>query len=82
MKPHGERDIALRVKHMSKKKYTKPDISREELEKALVKANQELWMANRRLEAEERTRAELFSNLSHDLRAPIAAFLIDLYLLK
>ena len=82
MKPHGERDIALRVKHMSKKKYTKPDISREELEKALVKANQELWMANRRLEAEERTRAELFSNLSHDLRAPMAALFSAVELLK
>ncbi|MCI8719322.1 MAG: HAMP domain-containing histidine kinase [Lachnospiraceae bacterium] len=67
---------------MSKKKYTKPDISREELEKALVKANQELWMANRRLEAEERTRAELFSNLSHDLRAPMTALFSAVELLK
>lgn len=82
MKPHGERDTALRVKDMSKKKYTKPDISREELEKALVKANQELWMANRRLEAEERTRAELFSNLSHDLRAPMTALFSAVELLK
>lgn len=82
MKPHGERDIVLRVRDMSKKKYTKPDISREELEKALVKANQELWMANRRLEAEERTRAELFSNLSHDLRAPMTALFSAVELLK
>ena len=82
MKPHGERDIVLRVKDMSKKKYTKPDISKEELQKALVKANQELWMANRRLEAEERTRAELFSNLSHDLRAPMAALFSSVELLK
>jgi Signal transduction histidine kinase len=67
---------------MSKKKYTKPDISREELEKALVKANQELWMANRRLKAEERTRAELFSNLSHDLRAPMTALFSAVELLK
>jgi len=82
LKPHGERDIVLRVEDMSKKKYTKPDISREELKKALVKANEELWMANRRLEAEERARTELFSNLSHDLRAPMTALFSAVELLK
>ena len=82
MKLHGERDIVLKVKNMSKKKYTKPDISRAELEQALMKANEELWMANRKLEAEERARAELFSNLSHDLRAPMTALFSAVELLK
>ena len=82
MRLHGERDIVLKVKDMSKKKYTKPDISREELEQALMKANEELWIANRKLEAEERARTELFSNLSHDLRAPMTALFSAVELLK
>lgn len=82
MKLCGERDIALEVEGMGKKKYTKPDISREELEQALMKANEELWKANRKLEAEERARIELFSNLSHDLRAPMTALFSSVELLK
>ncbi len=58
---------------MIKKKYVKPDISKEELEKALLEVNEKLWQANQKLAMQEQTRMELFSNLSHDLRSPVMA---------
>ena len=59
---------------MDKKKYTKPKtISREELEHALLVTNEQLSLANEKLNRQERERAELFRNLSHDLRAPMTA---------
>lgn len=58
---------------MEKKKYTKPEISREELEEALLEANEALWKANQELARQEQIRMEFFSNLSHDLRSPVAA---------
>lgn len=58
---------------MEKKKYTKPEISKEELEEALVEANEALWKANQELARQEQVRMEFFSNLSHDLRSPVAA---------
>lgn len=67
---------------MVKKAYKKPQITREELEAALIKANDALWQANQKLEAEERTRMELLSNLSHDLRSPVAALASSVEVLK
>ncbi len=49
---------------MTKKRYIKPEASRENLERALTEVNEKLWNANRRLEEEERTRQELLANLS------------------
>lgn len=68
---------------MEKKKYTKPKtISREELEKALLEANEELSRANELLNKQSKERMELFRNLSHDLRAPMTALVSSLGLLK
>jgi len=58
---------------MEKKPYSRPEISREELQQELYLANISLQEANERLKKEERLRTELFANLSHDLRAPLAA---------
>lgn len=60
---------------MSKKKYEAPEGSQEdkELEEKLALANTALWEANEKLREEERKRMEFFSNMSHDLRAPLMA---------
>lgn len=58
---------------VKKKPYEKPEASREKLEQQLLEANDELWKMNERLASEEKSRKELLQNLSHDLRAPLAA---------
>lgn len=58
---------------MAKKKYTKPEISKEQLEFALYEANLSLQKANETLREEEEARNTLLSNLSHDLRSPVMA---------
>lgn len=58
---------------MSKRPYEKPEVSREKLEQQLLEVNEELWEANQKLASEEKARKELLQNLSHDLRAPLAA---------
>ena len=65
-----------------KKQYEKPKITREQLEEELLAANERLWEANRRLKREEEVRLELFSNLSHDLRSPLAALVSSVAYLK
>ena len=83
MKRYGARGIASRDKEMEKKRYTKPQtIPREELEKALLLANEELSKANEKLYRQERERMELFRNLSHDLRAPMTALVSSIGLLR
>ena len=68
---------------MEKKRYVKPKtLSREELEGALLQANEELSEANEKLKRQERERAELFRNLSHDLRAPMTALVSTVGLLR
>ncbi len=68
---------------MEKKKYTKPKtITREELERALLEANDELSRANEKLNRQSRERTELFRNLSHDLRAPMTALVSTVGLLR
>ena len=68
---------------MAGKEYIRPRmISREELERALVEANEQLSLANERLLQQEKERAALFSNLSHDLRAPMAALTSTVALLR
>ena len=58
---------------MEKRKYTKPEISREQLESALYEANLSLQKAYETLREEEEARNALFANLSHDLRSPVMA---------
>lgn len=58
---------------MAKKVYTKPEISKEQLEQALYEANVKLEAVNQKLRDEETSRNELLSNLSHDLRSSISA---------
>lgn len=65
-----------------KRTYEKPMISRQQLEEELVETNAKLLEANERLEQMERTRSELFSNLSHDLRSPLTALVSTVGLLK
>ncbi len=65
-----------------KRQYIKPEVSRAELEQALTEVNEQLWQANRRLEEEERVRQEFLANLSHDLRAPMAALTSTIELLQ
>ena len=68
---------------MEKKRYAKPQaIPREELERALLLANEELSRANDKLKAHEQERRELFRNLSHDLRAPMTALVSTVGLLR
>jgi signal transduction histidine kinase len=68
---------------MEKKRYAKPQaISREELEKALLSANEELSRANEKLKQQERERREFLRNLSHDLRAPMTALSSTIGLLR
>lgn len=58
---------------MEKRKYAKPEISREQLEYALFEANLSLQKTNETLREEEEARNTLLSNLSHDLRSPVMA---------
>lgn len=67
---------------MSVKKYEKPQISRQQLEELLLQANDQLTIANQKLRQEEVARMELLTNLSHDLRSPLAALLSSVELLK
>lgn len=68
---------------MTGKEYVRPRmLSREELEQALVESNEQLSQANERLLRQEQERAALFSNLSHDLRAPMAALTSTVALLR
>lgn len=68
---------------MEKKRYAKPQaISREELEKALLSANEELSRANEKLKQQERERREFLRNLSHDLRTPMTALSSTIGLLR
>lgn len=67
---------------MQKKKYSRPEISREELQQQLFEMNISLMEANDRLLEEERMRTELFANLSHDLRAPMTALASSIELLQ
>ena len=62
-----------------KKEYTKPEVTKEELQKMLLEANEKLLASNRelkeanlRLKTEERERNELFANLSHDLKSSVS----------
>ena len=69
--------------NIEKKRYTKPQaISREELEQALLEANEQLSAANQELHRQGIERAELFRNLAHDLRAPMTALVSTVDLLR
>lgn len=67
---------------MSKKEYKKPQVKIEQLEQQLLEANLALWQTNLQLESEQKSKAELLSNLSHDLRAPLAALRSTVDLMK
>lgn len=67
---------------MSKKKYAKPEISKGQLEQALLEANLKLQVINKTLKEEEQARNELLSNLSHDLRSPVSALVSAVDYLK
>ena len=56
-----------------KAKFEKPELTVEELSRALYEANLKLNEANEKLKKHEKQRLEFYSNISHDLRAPITA---------
>lgn len=56
-----------------KAKFEKPELTVEELSHALYEANLRLNEANEKLKDQEKKRLEFYSNISHDLRAPITA---------
>ena len=56
-----------------KAKFEKPELTVEELSRALYEANLKLNEANEKLKKQEKQRMEFYSNISHDLRAPITA---------
>lgn len=58
-----------------KKTFKKPEVTVEELQKALFEANC-------RLMESEKQRTEMFSNISHDLRSPLAAITSTIEYLK
>lgn len=58
---------------MPKKYFIPPGLSTEDLSAKLLKAYGELQETNEKLIQEERTRTEMFANISHDLRSPITA---------
>lgn len=53
--------------------FEKPELTVEELSIALFQANQKLDHLNKRLIVQEQERSEFYANISHDLRAPMAA---------
>lgn len=58
-----------------KHKFIPPTVTVEELTKALYETNIQLDQANKQLIRYSNEQAELFTNLSHDLRSPISALL-------
>ena len=58
-----------------KNRFIPPTVTVEELTKALYEANIQLDQANKQLIRYSNEQAQLFSNLSHDLRSPISALL-------
>ena len=56
-----------------KETFISPELTVEELTKALYQANLDLDESNRVLRKTQKERCEIFSNLSHDLRSPITA---------
>lgn len=57
----------------NKRRYHKPKLTIDELSAALYVANEELKHKNEELVEMERSRSEMFANISHDLRSPITA---------
>lgn len=60
-------------KKREKPLYIKPDITVDELTTALYQVTEQLNEANKTLKQQEQLRMDMFSNISHDLRSPIAA---------
>lgn len=58
---------------MSKKQFEAPSLTVEELTAELYLSKKDLKKANDMLVEQEKSRTELFANLSHDLRSPITA---------
>lgn len=66
----------------TKKQFQKPEMTVEELQRALYDANQQLIQSNIALKQQEQLKNEIFSNISHDLRSPLTALASSLeYLL-
>ena len=57
----------------NKNRFEKPELSVEELSRALYEVNLKLQEANRKLTEQEKARLEFYANISHDLRAPVTA---------
>ncbi len=57
----------------AKNQFEIPELSVEELSRALYDVNLKLQAANEQLRAQEQQRLEFYANISHDLRAPVTA---------
>lgn len=57
----------------NKSRFEKPELSVEELSRALYEVNLKLQDANQKLKEQEQARLEFYANISHDLRAPVTA---------
>lgn len=79
-----KRNTVTSTKSDNKKSlYIKPDITVAELTTALYHVTEQLNKANKTLKLQEELRMEMFSNISHDLRSPIATLKSSLeYLLS
>lgn len=58
---------------MAKNTFEAPNLSVEDLSKALYETSIHLQQANEKLRMQEKERLEFYANISHDLRAPMTA---------
>lgn len=65
--------VCTKGETMKKQKFNVPELSVEELSKALYEANIKLQTYNTKILEDQKKAAEFYANISHDLRSPITA---------